>query len=94
MNKEQFLQLELKNISQVYFGKINNNGDEDCNGEYIETSFKKNPYFEINDDLVLKRLNRAKKLVFKGVNIDYWDDFIQIQTGKNKCLAFYLNDLK
>ena len=93
MNKEQFLQLELKNISQVYSGK------RDCcrcgcGGTYTATSFMKVPRSEVNDKLVLKRLNRAKKLVLSGAEVDFESTYIDVKTGVNKTLTFYIDEVK
>jgi hypothetical protein len=93
MTKEQFLQVEISNISQVYFGK-----DRDCRcgcgGTYTATSYMKDPRSDVNDSLVEKRLKRAKKLVLEGAKTTYGDNYVNISTGNNKALTFYFDDLK
>lgn len=93
MNKEDFLKLELKNISQVYSGKQNccRCG---CGGNYVSTSFMKEPRSEVNDKLALQRLKRAKKLVEAGAEIDFGGNYADITTGENRTLTFYFDDLK
>ena len=92
MTKEQFLQVEISNISQVYLGK-----DHccrcGCGGKYTATSFMKNPRSEVNNKLVETRLKRAKKLVLEGVEVEYSDIYVNISTGRNKALTFYFDEL-
>ena len=61
MNKEKFLKCELKNISQVYFGKRNwcRCG---CGGEYIASTYMKEPRSAVNNAIVSKWLKRAVKM--------------------------------
>lgn len=92
MTKEQFLQVEISNISQVYLGK-----DRycrcGCGGTYTATTFMKNPRSEVNDSLVQKRLKRAKKLVLEGAEVEYGNTYVNISTGRNKALTFYFEEL-
>ena len=93
MNKEQFLQLQLKDISQVYSGK------RDCcrcgcGGTYTATSFMKDARSNIDDTLVLKHKNRAKRLVLSGGDVDFGNNYIDIETGEDRTLTFYIDDLK
>lgn len=70
MNKEQFLQATVSQVSQVYSGKRNccRCG---CGGDYTATSFMVKPRTDdINDALVAKRLKRAQKLVLEGADVD------------------------
>lgn len=93
MTREQFLQSEISNISQVYFGK-----DHccrcGCGGTYTATSYMKDPRSDVNDSLVQKRLKRAKKLVLEGAEVEYGDNFINISTGENRALTFYFDEIK
>ena len=93
MTIEQFLQSEISNISQVYFGK-----DHccrcGCGGNYTATSYMKDPRSDVNDSLVQKRLKRAKKLVLEGAEVEYGYNFVNIPTGENRALTFYFDDLK
>ncbi len=93
MNTEKFFQAELKNISQVYSGKRNccRCG---CGGTYTATSYMVEPRSDINDKLVEKRLKRAKKLVLEGADVEFGDNYIDIETGNNRCLTFYFDELK
>lgn len=95
MNKEQFLSAKLKNISHIYSGK------RDCcrcgcKGDYVRTSFTKNPalYLDINDTLAERRLRRAKKLVEQGARAEYWDFGVEVETGNDRCLTFYFEDVE
>ena len=93
MTKEQFLQAEISNISQVYFGK-----DRccrcGCGGTYTATSYMENPRSEVNDALVEERLKRAKKLVLEGAKVEYEDTYVNISTGVNRALTFYFDEVK
>jgi hypothetical protein len=94
LNKEKFLSAEIKNISQVYLGKRNccRCG---CGGSYTATSYMdKIRSAELNDKLVNTRLIRAKKLVLKGVDVEYGDNYVDIQTGKDRTLTFYFDDIQ
>jgi hypothetical protein len=94
MTKEQFLSLTLENISQVYSGRrdVCRCG---CAGTYTATSFMNNPRSDINDALVAKRLKRAQKLVAADdAHVDYGDTYIDIETGNDRCLCFYIDEIK
>lgn len=93
MDKEKFLSLEINNISQVYSGKRNccRCG---CGGEYISTTFAETPLSEINNELVIKRLKRAKRLIEEGADVDYDAVFVDVRTGIDRTLTFYLDELK
>lgn len=93
INKEKFLKLELKDISQVYSGK-RNNCRCGCGGKYTASSFMVNPQSEINDNLIVKRLKRAKNLVQSGADVMYGGTFIDVETGVNKTLTFYIDEVK
>lgn len=92
-NKEQFLILEVNNISQVYNGKRNccRCG---CGGEYTATSFMDKPRSIINDELVAKRLKRAKTIVKNGGEVDFGGTYIDVKTGKDRTLTFYTDEVK
>jgi hypothetical protein len=53
-----------------------------------------NPRSQVNDSLVEKRLARAKRLVETGAEVDYGDTYIDIKTGNNRSLTFYVDELK
>jgi len=93
ISKEEFLSKQLKDISQVYSGK------RDCcrcgcGGEYISTSFANEPRSDVNDELVLKRLIRAKNLVKKGAEVMEGETYIDVKTGNNRTLTFYFDEIK
>lgn len=94
ITENQFLSFTLENISQVYSGKRNicRCG---CGGVYTATSFMEEPRSDVNDKLVLKRLNRVKKLIESGVCKDvlYGSNFIDVQTGNDRTLTFYVDEL-
>jgi hypothetical protein len=92
-NKEQFLILEVNNISQVY------NGKRDCcrcgcGGTYTATSFMEHPRGSVDDELVAKRLKRAKTLVKNGGEVDFGGTYIDVKTGKDRTLTFYTDEVK
>ena len=93
MTQEKFLALTPDKISQVYSGKRNccRCG---CGGDYTATSFMKNPRSEVNDSLVAKRLKRAQALVREGANVEYGDTWIDVETGRDRTLTFYVDELK
>lgn len=93
MTKEEFLKIELSQISQVYLGK-NNCCRCGCGGTYTATSFMEDPRGEVDDVLVAKRLKRAKSLVSGGAPFEFGDNHINIPTGEKNALTFYTDELK
>lgn len=91
--KEDFLNLSLKQITQVYSGK------RDCcrcgcGGTYTITSTNKyagQNQEDVNDGLVEKRFKRAKELVLSGADFDAGGTYFDVQTGENRCLTFYVD---
>ena len=51
------------------------------------------PRSEINNSLVSKRLERAKRLVQSGADVDYGTTYVDIETGENRCLTFYFDEV-
>ena len=49
---------------------------------------------DINDVLVAKRLKRAQRLVLEGADVDWGSNYVDIETGDNRCLAFYFDEVK
>lgn len=93
LNKEQFLSATLNQISQVYLGK-DHHCRCGCGGEYTATSFMEDPRSDVNDSLVARRLKRAKRLVESGAHVEYGDIYVNIETGDNKALTFYFDEIK
>ena len=92
--EEEFLNSNISQISQVYSGKRNccRCG---CGGTYTATTFMIGPRTSIIDnDLVEKRLNRAKKLIANGAEVDYGETWVDVQTGKDRSLTFYFDEVK
>jgi len=93
ITKEQFLNATLNQISQVYSGK-DHHCRCGCGGEYVATSFMEEPRSDVNDSLVAKRLARGKRLVELGAIVEYGDIYVNIETGDNKALTFYFDEVK
>jgi len=93
MTKEQFLEVQINQISQVYNGK-DNHCRCGCGGEYVATSYMNNPRTVVNNALIEKRLKRAKKLIQSDVEHSIGSTYINIVTGNNRCLTFYFDELK
>lgn len=93
MNKETFLSLGIESISQVYLGK-DRHCRCGCGGEYIATSFMEKPRSDVDDSLVAKRLERAKKLISEGAEYEFGPNYLNLVTGDNRCLCFYFDDIK
>jgi hypothetical protein len=93
LNQEAFMALTLDQVSQVYSGK-RDHCRCGCGGTYTSTSKMENPRSQVNDSLVEKRLSRAKRLVETGAEVDYGDAYIDIKTGNNRSLTFYVDELK
>ena len=108
ITKEQFLAAKLEDISQVYLGKRHccRCG---CGGEYTFTthSTRKEKYYEVNNELVAKRLKRAKELVMKAqtigngnINVDadvvFGTTYVDVKTDVrgNRCFTFYFDETK
>jgi hypothetical protein len=92
-NATDFLNVTLDQISQVYSGK------RDCcrcgcGGEYTATSFMESPRSDINDQLVSKRLNRAKRLIREGAEFLSGSNYFDVKTGNNRTLTFYFDEQK
>ena len=51
------------------------------------------PRSEVNDSLVSKRLSRAKKLIQSGADTLFGDKWVDIETGENRCLTFYFDEV-
>ena len=92
MNINEFLNCTIKDISQVYVGK-DRHCRCGCGGDYVSTSYMIKPRGEVNDSLVTKRLNRAKRLIEKGVEYQLENTYINIVTGNNKALTFYFDEV-
>ena len=92
MNKQEFLDLTIEQITQVYSGR------RDCcrcgcGGDYISTSYAiKTPWSKVNDSLVQNRLNRAKKLVSEGAEFDSDKVYFDVKTGHDRTLTFYFTN--
>ncbi len=93
MNRELFLESTLSQISQVYLGK-NHNCRCGCAGSYTATSFMDEPRDDINDKLVERRLKKAKALVLKGADVDYGETYVNVETGDNRALTFYFDEVR
>lgn len=94
MTKEEFLNIDISKISQVYNGKRNccRCG---CRGNYISTTFHDNHRNEdINNNLVNKRLNRAKKLIMEGADVEIGSNYVDVESGNDRTLTFYFDDIK
>jgi hypothetical protein len=94
MNKGQFLESQISQISQVYSGKryCCRCG---CGGTYTATTYMVNSRTDnVNDESVAKRLRRAKKLVMSGAEVDYGTTYVDVQTGENRTLTFYFDEVK
>ena len=90
MNREQFLEVKLEQITQVYSGR------RDCcrcgcGGDYVSTSFAKEADSKVDDSLVQRRLNRAKKLVREGAQFDNCSTYFDVKTGNDRTLTFYFS---
>ena len=48
---------------------------------------------DINDELVAKRLKRAKRLVESGASVDYNETYVNISTGNNRAMTFYFDEV-
>jgi hypothetical protein len=93
MNKETFLNSTLNNISQVYSGKRRccRCG---CGGIYTATTYMIDPRTDdIDNKLVERRLKRAKKLVLEGADVDYGDTYVDVETGNDRALTFYFDEV-
>ena len=94
MNKGQFLESQISQISPVYSGK-RNHCRCGCGGSYTATSYMVNPRTdEISNKLVERRLRKAKKLILEGADVSYGDTYVDVQTGENRSLTFYFDEVK
>ena len=92
MTKENFLNVEINNISKVYSGKRNccRCG---CEGEYIATSYHVSEYktakYTVDDKLVMEKLSKAKTLIQNGANCEINKNWADIEVSENKTLTFH-----
>jgi hypothetical protein len=93
MNRELFLESTLSQISQVYLGK-DNNCRCGCAGSYTATSFMNEPRSDVNDKLVERRLKKAKSLILNGADVYYDKDYVNVETGNNRALTFYFDEVR
>ena len=93
MTKKEFLEITLNQVSQSYVGmdKACRCG---CKGEYTATSYHNNPRSEVNDQLNLKRLQKAKRLVQSGAKYEIGSNNINVVTGDNRALTIYFDEVK
>jgi len=92
MTLNEFLNCTIKDISQVYVGK-DHHCRCGCGGDYVATSYMIGSRSDINDSLVKKRLERAKRLVKSGAEYQLEDTYINIVVGDNKALTLYFDEL-
>jgi hypothetical protein len=53
-----------------------------------------NPRSEVNDSLIARRLKKAQKLIREGwVNVDYDTTYVDVETGNNRSLTFYFDEV-
>jgi hypothetical protein len=52
------------------------------------------PRDDINDKLVERRLKKAKALILNGANVDYDKTYVNIETGDNRALTFYFDEVR
>jgi hypothetical protein len=93
MTKQEFLETTVSQVSQVYNGK-RAHCRCGCGGTYISTSFMIKPRNEINDKLAERRLKKAQKLVLEGKDFDSSYNYFDVETGNNRCLTFYFDEIK
>jgi len=93
MTKKEFLEIGLEKISQVYEGK-NNHCRCGCGGEYTATTFMESPRSEVDNDLVLGKLEIAKALIKGGKKPEFGETYVNISIGWNRALTFYFDELK
>jgi hypothetical protein len=48
---------------------------------------------DIDNKLVERRLKRAKKLVLEGADVDYGDTYVDVETGNDRALTFYFDEV-
>jgi hypothetical protein len=88
----EFLNFTIKNISQVYVGK-DNHCRCGCGGDYTATSYMIEPRSDVNDNLVEKRLKRAKRLIESGAEYQLYNRYINIESGNNRALTLYFDEV-
>jgi hypothetical protein len=53
-----------------------------------------NPRSEVNDSLIARRLKKAQKLIREGgVDVDYNTTYVDVETGNNRSLTFYFDEV-
>jgi len=90
--EKDFLNATIKDISSVYSGREGCRCG--CGGEYVTSSYSTEQRSEVNDELIIKRLKRAKNLVNKGATLEIGDTYANLITGKKSVLTFYFDEIK
>ena len=92
--KEDFLKIELNQVSKIYVGK-----DNDCRcgcaGTYCSTTYSQVELDieNANNSKAEKRLKRAKKLLLEGAKFELEDTYIDIVSGDNRAITVYWNNI-
>lgn len=86
--------LKIENISQIYLGD-----DRACRcgcvGNYIASTYMKEPRSEVNNSLIQRRLSKALRLIEKEkAEVEYGSNHINVSYGKNKAITIYTDELK
>jgi hypothetical protein len=51
------------------------------------------PRSDVNDNLVEKRLKRAKRLIESGAEYQLYNRYINIESGNNRALTLYFDEV-
>jgi len=95
--KEEFMKSTISNFSQVYKGKRNccRCG---CGGIYFATTYGdslvQGRANYVDNRKVERYLRQAKKCLEYGKDYIIGENNIDIETGNDRCLTFYFDELK
>ena len=93
MTKQEFLDLQLNQVSQIYIGK-----DRccrcGCGGDYIATSYMDQARSDVNDKLALELLQRAQKVAVRSRSTEYADIYVNVPIGGRKAITVYFDEVK
>lgn len=91
MTKNQFLNLQIDKVSQVYYG-VDNCCRCGCAGTYYATEYMINPRSDVNTAKARKLLEQAQERAMTSRSVEYGDTYVNVPFGK-KAICVYFDEV-